>query len=65
MNTRAGSGTRLDQPDRVVTSRAGRQRQVNDIVTSPRTRPTTSGRGVQFFVDGVAEGAEDTAAPYG
>ena len=67
MGTPLGSGGSSDPtaPTVAITGPAA-SAQVNDIVTVTADATDNVGvSGVQFLVDGVAAGAEDTTAPYG
>ncbi len=67
MNTPLGPGTPSDPtPPTVSITAPGNNAQVSDIVTITADASDNVGvSGVQFSVDGVATGTEDTSSPYG
>ena len=66
MTTALGGRHRATRPHRRRRSPRPPRRQVSDIVTVTADAADNVGvAGVQFLVDGVATGAEDTTAPYG
>jgi glucose/arabinose dehydrogenase/chitodextrinase len=67
MATPLGSGTSPDpDPPTVSITAPANGAQVSDVVTVTASASDNVGvTGVQFYVDGVASGVEDTTAPYG
>ena len=67
MNQPLGGGTSADPtPPTVNITAPATNASVNDIITVTADAADNVGvAGVQFYVDGVATGTEDTAAPYG
>ena len=66
MNTSLGSSSTDPNPPTVTITAPSNNAQVHDIVAVTADATDDVGvSGVQFFVDGVATGAEDTVAPFG